>query len=101
VKNKSAYSDTHVDDADRLVGFGEAPPPAFKLMPFFVGAAHAGHHVFPGRKGDVIEAHSTRLMNDRANMELSPFNPLAEGGGPRWTELEKYRSGLIAVPPGL
>ena len=34
----------------------------------------------------------------RDNIEVAPFNPLAQGGAPRWTRSEKYRSGLIAVP---
>jgi hypothetical protein len=37
-------------------------------------------------------------MIARDNIEVSAFNPLATGGGPRWTRSEKYRSGLIAVP---
>ena len=67
-------------------------------MPFFVGIAHAGYHVFPGRRGDVVEAHSMREMIAKDNIEVAPFNPLAQGGAPRWTRSEKYRSGLIAVP---
>ena len=97
-KNKATYYDLHVDDADKLVGFVKSPPAAFKQVPFFVGTAHVGYHVFPGRKGDVIEAHSMRAMNAKDNMEVSQFNPLGPGGGPRWTNSEKYRSGLIAVP---
>ena len=97
-KNKSAYFDTRVDDAAALVGFGKSPPAAFKNVPFFVGIAHAGYHVFPGRRGDVIEAHSMRIMTAKDNIEVAPFNPLGAGGAPRWTNSEKYRSGLIAVP---
>ena len=97
-KNKASYYDARVDDADKLVGFMKAPPAAFKQAPFFVGIAHAGYHVFPGRTGDVIEAHSMRTMIAKDNMEVSAFNPLGPGGGPRWTNSEKYRSGLIAVP---
>lgn len=98
VKNSSIYYDTKIDDGTKLVGFKKAPPPAFKKVPFFVGIAHAGYHVFPGRKGEVIEAHSMRSMIAKDNIEFSEFNPLASGGGPRWTNSEKYRSGLIAVP---
>ena len=98
VKNKGVYYETNVDDGTRLVGFGTRPPASFRTVPFFVGIAHAGYHVFPGRRGDVIEAHSMREMIARDNIEVSPFNPLAAGGGPRWTRSEKYRSGLIAVP---
>ena len=97
-KNKAAYYDAHVDNADKLAGFIRTPPASFKTVPFFVGIAHAGYHVFPGRRGDVVEAHSMRLMTAKDNIEVAPFNPLAPGGAPRWTNSEKYRSGLIAVP---
>jgi len=86
-----------VDDFKTLVGFGTKTPEALKAAPFFVGIAHAGYHVFPGRYGEVIEAHSKRKVDDVDNVEFSQFNPMG-GGGPKWTELEKYRSGLIAVP---
>ncbi len=98
VMNKSIYYETKVDNATALVGFKSTTPAAFKTVPIYVGIAHAGYHVFPGRRGDVIEAHSMREMTARDNIEISPFNPLASGGGPRWTRSEKYRSGLIAVP---
>jgi hypothetical protein len=96
--NRGVYHDSKVDNATKLVGFKKTQPAAFKTVPFFVGIAHAGYHVFPGRRGDVVEAHSMREMIARDNIEVSPFNPLATGGGPRWTRSEKYRSGLIAVP---
>lgn len=96
--NRGVYHDSSVDNATRLVGFKKSPPAAFKTVPFFVGIAHAGYHVFPGRLGDVVEAHSTREMIARDNIEVAPFNPLAQGGAPRWSRTEKYRSGLIAVP---
>jgi hypothetical protein len=95
---RGVYHDSTVDNATKLVGFKKTQPPSFKTVPFFVGIAHAGYHVFPGRRGDVIEAHSMREMIARDNIEVSAFNPLATGGGPRWTRSEKYRSGLIAVP---
>ena len=98
VKNRGTYYDSKVDDGTKLVGFGKTPPASFKTVPIFVGIAHAGYHVFPGRRGDVIEAHSMREMIARDNIEVAPFNPLAQGGAPRWTRSEKYRSGLIAVP---
>jgi hypothetical protein len=98
VKNKSIYYDATVDNSTTLVGFKKTQPASFKRVPFFVGIAHAGYHVFPGRKGDVIEAHSMRNIAARDNIEFAPFNPLATGGAPRWTRSEKYRSGLIAVP---
>jgi len=96
--NRQTYYETKVDNASALVNFGTAPPASFKNVPLFVGIAHAGYHVFPGRLGDVIEAHSMRNLDARDNLEVARFNPLANGGGPRWTRSEKYRSGLIAVP---
>jgi hypothetical protein len=87
-----------VDNATKLVGFKKSPPSTFKNVPIFVATAHAGYHVFPGRGGDVIEAHSMRAMNSIENIEFSKFNPMASGGGPRWTASLKYRSGLICVP---
>ena len=42
---------------------------------------------------------SARELTSIDNLEDSLFNPLEKGGGPRWTISEKYRSGLIAVPP--
>jgi hypothetical protein len=94
---KKLYYETRVDNASKLVGFKEIQPNAFRTVPVFVGIAHAGYHVFPGRRGDVVEAHSMRLMTDPSNVEIAPFNPLGAGGAPRWTRVEKYRSGLIAV----
>jgi hypothetical protein len=94
------YYTTPVDDAELLVGFKTTPPQQFLNIPFFVGVAHAGYHVFPGFYGQVIEAHSARRLDSIDNMQTSPFNPLAAGGGPRWTPVEKYRSGMMAVPPG-
>lgn len=96
--NRGVYYDSTVGNVTKLVGFKKVEPPAFKTVPFFVGIAHAGYHVFPGRRGDVIEAHSMREMIAKDNIEVAPFNPLVQGGAPRWTRSEKYRSGLIAVP---
>ena len=98
VMNNQRYYDSKVDNATTLVGFKKLTPASFKNVPIFVGTAHAGYHVFPGRTGDVIEAHSMRTMNSIENIEFSAFNPLATGGGPRWTPSLKYRSGLICVP---
>jgi hypothetical protein len=95
---KGKYYDVTVDDATKLVGFKKSPPASFKNVQIFVATAHAGYHVFPGRDGDVIEAHSMRQMNSIENIEFSKFNPLSAGGGPRWTASLKYRSGLICVP---
>jgi hypothetical protein len=100
VMSRGLYYRNRVDDRDLLVGFGTEPPEEFARSPFFVGIAHTGYHVFPGFRGQVIEAHSTRALTSRDNLQNSPFNPLAAGGGPRWTRTERYRSGLIAVPPG-
>jgi hypothetical protein len=99
VMKKQNYIGLHVDDAKTLVGYNTTIPEAFKQVPFFVGTAHAGYHVFPGKFGQVIEAHSMRTINAFENLEVSDFNPLGPGGGPRWTRTEKYRSGVIAIPP--
>lgn len=77
--NKGTYYDATVDNVTKLVGFKKVEPPAFKTVPFFVGIAHAGYHVFPGRRGDVVEAHSMREMIAKDNIEVAPFNPLAQG----------------------
>jgi hypothetical protein len=100
VMKHGTYYGVPVDNAQELVGFGVNPPQAFTKVPFFVGTAHAGYHVFPGHAGRVIEAHSTREINSIDNIQISIFNPLAPGGGPRWTTHEHYRSGIIVVPPG-
>jgi hypothetical protein len=99
VTKNGMYWYNSVDDKTWLVGFGTTVPSDFRSVPFFVGIAHAGYHVFPGYKGDVIEAHSTRRLDSINNLEKNPFNPLASGGAPRWTSTEKYRSGLIGNPP--
>jgi hypothetical protein len=99
VKSRGLYSGKRVDNRERLVQFLTLPPAAFQSVSFFVGTAHDGYHVFPGRRGAVIEAHSMRKITDRSNLERSRFNPLQQpGGGPRWTERERYKSGLIVVP---
>jgi hypothetical protein len=84
-----------VDDITTLVNFGEKAPASFRELPFFIGTAHSGYHVFPGEYGRVIEGHSTRSITDPNTMESSEFSPISDGGGPRGL----YRSGLIAVPP--
>jgi hypothetical protein len=98
VNKKGVYYDAKIDNSTKLVGFGKTPPASFKSVPLYVGIAHAGYHVFPGRKGDVIEAHSMRTLIAEDNIEVAAFSPLATGGAPRWTRTEKYRSGVIAVP---
>ncbi len=100
LKKTGKYYNVPVDDMTMMVGFKDQQPEAFKKAPFFVGSAHAGYHVFPGSFGHVIEAHSMRNLDSILNLESSPFNPLATGGGPRWTKTEKYRSGIVAIPPG-
>ncbi len=99
VTNRGTYYHNKVDDPTWLVGFGTRVPSDFKSVPYFAGVAHAGYHVFPGFQGQVIEAHSTRKLTSIDNLEENPFNPLASGGAPRWTSTEKYRSGLIGIPP--
>lgn len=91
-----------VDDIEMLVNFGTTVPEAFKAVPFFVGTAHGGYHVFPGFSGNIIEAHSVRPLASQNNLQVSKFNPLDQDhdGGPRWTDIEHYHSGVIAVPPG-
>jgi hypothetical protein len=98
VMNKGSYYDARVDNKAKLVGFGKSPPASFKNARVFVGIAHAGYHVFPGRRGDVIEAHSMRTLIDPNNIESAQFNPLGKGGAPRWSPSVRYRSGLICVP---
>lgn len=97
VMKKGSYYGIPIDNAKALVGFGKQAPAAFKTVPFFVGIAHAGYHVFPGRRGEVIEAHSTRNLDSIDNLQFNLFSPL-NGGGPKWTAHEHYRSGIIVVP---
>lgn len=93
---KRNYYYNSVDDSRTLVNFGTNPPPSFAKIPFFVGTAHTGYHVFPGMFGQVIEGHSMRALSDSQTIENSKFNPLQNGGGPRGD----FKSGLIAIPPG-
>lgn len=99
VMKKGTYYFNKVDDRNQLVGFGTEVPSQFRTVPFFVGVAHTGYHVFPGFQGQVIEAHSMRRLDSVDNLERNPFNPLGNHGAPRWTPYEKYRSGILAVPP--
>jgi hypothetical protein len=96
VQRQNRYLYNRVDDGRTLVNFGTRTPRFLRKVPFFVGIAHGGYHVFPGSFGNVIEAHSTKKITDPKNLESNPFNPLA-GLAP--TE-GMYHSGLIAVPPG-
>lgn len=95
VNRHNRYYYNRVDDKDWLVGFGRDVPQSFKDIPFFIGTAHTGYHVFPGAYGQVIEGHSTRAITDAQTIESSEFNPLAPGGGPRG----QYKTGLVAIPP--
>lgn len=91
------YLYSTVDDWYSLVDFGETVPNRIRDVPFFVGIAHLGYHVFPGSYGQIIEGHSTRLVTDKNTLQTSPFSPLMPGGGPRGGP---YKSGLVAIPPG-
>lgn len=99
VMNEGTYWFNKVDNANAMVGFGETTPPILKGIPYWVGTANTGYHVFPGTFEKVVEAHSTRHITAFDNLEFSDFNPFGAGGGPRWTRSEKYRSGLFALPP--
>lgn len=96
VNRENRYYKNPIDDKTTLVDFGTRPPAVLRNAPLFWGIAHTGFHVFPGFHGHVIEAHSTRQLDDYQTIEEAAFNPLANGGAPRG----RYRSGLIAVPPG-
>lgn len=85
-----------VDDAHALVNFGSYPPRSLREIPFFIGTAHTGYHVFPGAAGQVIEGHSVRDITAHDMIESAPFNPMQPGSGPNGT----FRSGLLALPPG-
>ena len=98
VMKRGTYYVSKIDDKTTLVNFGSVLPESFKRTPFFLGVAHAGYHVFPGFYGEVIEAHSARQLDSVNNMERGTFNPL-NGGSPKWSNTEWYRSGIIAVPP--
>lgn len=99
LNRNSMYWYNFVDDFDTLVGFETSTPRYLYNFPYWVGIANTGYHVFPGTFGQVVEAHSTRHFTSIDNLEFSDFNPMATGGGPRWTGSEKYRSGMIAFPP--
>jgi hypothetical protein len=97
-KTDPVYAGVPVHDSTTLVGFGKTTPKALDTIPFWVGLAHGGYLVFPGIKGQVIEAHSMRDLDDPNNIESAPFNPLARNGAPKWSRSVRYRSGIIAVP---
>lgn len=93
--NKKRYYMNNVDDVTTLVGFESTEPAFLKTVPFFVGTAHMGYHVFPGTYGVVVEGHSARAITDERTLESGPFNPLDNNGSPSG----RYRSGMISVPP--
>ncbi len=95
VTNKNRYYLNLIDDKKSLVDFGNTEPAILRNIPFFIGTAHMGYHVFPGSYGDVIEAHSTRAITDKNTVESAPFNPLDDQGAPSG----RYRSGVITFPP--
>ncbi|MGZ3722295.1 MAG: hypothetical protein ACXVA9_05165 [Bdellovibrionales bacterium] len=99
VMTRNIYYQYLVNDKKTLVGFGTRMPESFRKVPFFVGTAHIGYHVFVGTLGEVIEAHSVRDLFGLDNMQMNLFNPMG-GGGPMSTATEFYRSGIIVVPPG-
>jgi hypothetical protein len=96
VQKSQRYLYNHVDDFKTFAGFGVNPPSVIQRAPIFVGTGHGGYHVFPGYYGNVLEAHSIRPLTDPHTVQLEPFNPMANGGGPNGL----FRSGLIALPPG-
>lgn len=96
VKNFGMYLYNKVDDGTTLVDFEDRVPTSFLRVPFYIGTAHGGYHVFPGHYGWVIEGHSMRSIDDPNTIEDSEFNPNKIGGGPHG----QYFSGIIAVPPG-
>lgn len=101
---KGFYWAVTVDDAQTFVDFDKDVPDEIWGFPFWVGTANVGYHVFPGVRGTVIEGHSSRPITSFSNIEVAPFNPLLNeeklgSAGPMWTTTERYRSGLMAVPP--
>lgn len=99
ILKNGTYWFNKVDNHTEMVGFGRSEPEILRLIPFWVGTAHTGYHVFPGTYRDVVEAHSSRPITAFDNLEFSHFAPMAPNGAPKWTQSEKYRSGLIAIPP--
>jgi hypothetical protein len=97
LSSRHKYLYETVDDWSSLVNFGATVPARIQQVPFFVGIAHLGYHVFPGSYGRIIEGHSTRQISDAETLQTSPFSPLMEGGGPRGGP---YKTGLVAIPPG-
>lgn len=110
VMEEGTYGGLQVDDVTSAVGFGKGTPEVLKRAPFFVGIGHQGYHVFPGMYGRVVEAHSMRDVTDPLEIQSELFSPLTPGegpqGGPRSVlpgghRSDTYRSGIVAIPPGL
>lgn len=101
VRKSMMYLYNPVDDATTLIDYQRTIPEKFRRVPFFVGTVHSGFHVFPGTFGHVIEAHNKSRPTNRRTIEdgafdtLHPREPHPNGGA-----YGRYRSGLIAVPPG-
>ena len=108
VEKNKMYLFNPVDDAETLVGYGTKIPAKFTRIPFFVGTAHGGFHVFPGKFGKVIEAHNHTRITNKRTVEAGPFDPLGQlptqnhrpEFHPDAGAYGIYRSGIIAVPPG-
>lgn len=66
-----------------------------KRVPFWVGIANYGNHVFVGYHGRISESHSPFMPDNVKNLEESDFATW----GLAWPS-EKYLSGVIMVPPG-
>jgi hypothetical protein len=101
VTKKQKYYLNTVDDYTTMVNFGTGMPNHIKDVPFFVGIAHLGYHVFPGFRGTIIEGHSSRELTDPETVQSSPFMPINPQGGPNGGPSgAHYHSGIVAVPPG-
>lgn len=97
VKRNKRYYMNNVDDVTSLVGFENSEPAMLKSIPFFVGTAHMGYHVFSGAYGVVVEGHASRAITDESTIESAPFNPMDSNGAPKG----RYRSGMISIPPAM
>ncbi len=94
VRAHSTYLENSVDDATLLVNFGQQVPTFLKQIPFYVGSAHGGYHVFSGSHGNVMEEHSLVDITDPKSVDISPFNPMASQGPSEGMLF----SGLVAIP---
>lgn len=93
VMNLNKYYYNMVDDKKTLVGFRTQVPQAFVNLPYALGIAHTGYHVFSVVRGQVYEGHSGGDLKSKDMVESGTFNPLA-GKSP-----QGYYSGLFALPP--